>query len=178
MHTGKRNPLHLPHNQLNTQLNSGKLKHTQDKIHFPALNSSYNFATIDYEAHINSKSDCFINHVFESMSVAELNTLHTICEVTRTQLSTILEMSVKNPKFAGSILTQNRSKFLYVEGSTAWLCDCPHHLSPLYIAEQCYDKIPGNYLDTVMYVDPITHQTFEYANQISCENNPQNVYFS
>ena len=26
-----------------------------------------------------------------------------------------------------------------------------------------------------MYVDPITRQTFEYANQIPCENNPQNV---
>ena len=26
-----------------------------------------------------------------------------------------------------------------------------------------------------MYVDPITRQTFEYANQIPCENTPQNV---
>ena len=26
-----------------------------------------------------------------------------------------------------------------------------------------------------MYVDPITRQTFEYINQIPCENNPQNV---
>ena len=109
------------------------------------------------------------------MSVAELNTLHTICEVERTQLLTILAMSVKNPQLAGFLLTQNRSNFLYVEGSTAWLYDCPHHLSPLYIADQCYDKIPVNYLDTVMYVDPITRQTFEYANQIPCENNPQNV---
>ena len=26
-----------------------------------------------------------------------------------------------------------------------------------------------------MYVDPITRQNFEYAIQIPCENNPQNV---
>ena len=78
------------------------------------------------------------------MSVAELNTIHTICEVEGTQLLTILAMSVKNPQLAGFLLKQNRSNFLYVEGSTAWLHDCPHHLSPLYIAEQCYDKIPGN----------------------------------
>ena len=26
-----------------------------------------------------------------------------------------------------------------------------------------------------MYVDPITSETFQYANQIPCENNPQNV---
>ena len=179
MQTGKPNPLQLPqdeqYNQQTTQLISGKLIHTKDKLLFPALNSSNNLATIDYEAHINTKLDYSINHVFKSMSVAELNTLHTICEVERTQLLTILAMSVKNPQLAGFLLTQNRSNFLYVEGSTAWLYDCPHHLSPLYIADQCYDKIPVNYLDTVMYVDPITRQTFEYANQIPCENNPQNV---
>ena len=31
------------------------------------------------------------------MSVAEPNTLHTICEVERTQLLTVLTMSGKNP---------------------------------------------------------------------------------
>ena len=179
MQTGKFNPLQLPqdeqYNKLTTQLISGKLVHTQDKLLFPALNSSNNFATIDSEALINTKLDYSINHVFKSMSVAELNTLHTICEVERTQLLTILAMSVKNPQLAGFLLTQNRSNFLYVEGSTAWLYDCPHHLSPLYIADQCYDKIPVKYLDTVMYVDPITRQTFEYANQIPCENKAQNV---
>ena len=90
MHTGKPNPLQLPqneqYNQLTTQLISRKLIHTQDKFPFFALNSSNNFATIDYEAHINTKIDSSINHVFKSMSVAELNTLHTICEVERTQL--------------------------------------------------------------------------------------------
>ena len=90
------------------------------------------------------------------MSGTIFNTLHTICEVERTQLLTIVAMSGQNPQLAGSLRTQNRSNFLYVEGSSAWLFDCPHHLSPLYIAEHCYDKIPVSYLDTVMYVDPIT----------------------
>ena len=63
---------------------------------------------------------------------------------------------------------------MYVEGSTA-LLECPRHLFPSCIAEQCYDKIPGNYLDTVTYVDHITRQTFEYANQIPFENSPQHV---
>ena len=182
LHSGKRYPLHLPQNEqynpLTAQLISGKLLHTQDEFLCPALNSSNNFATIEYEAHINTKIDYSINHVYKSMSVGELNTLHTICEVERTQLLTILEMSVQNPQLAVFLLTQNRSNFLYVEGSTAWLYDYPHHLSPFYIAEQCYDKIPVNYLDPVMYVDPITRQTFEYANQIPCENNPRKCYFS
>ena len=161
MHTGKPNPLQLPqneqYNQLSSQLISGKLIHTQNNFLFPALNSSNNFATIDYEAHINTKIDYSINHVLKSMSVAELNTLHTKCEVERTQLLTILAMSVKNPQLAGFLLTQNRSIFLYVEGSTAWLYDCPHHLSHLYIADQWYDKIPVNYLLTPFCMSTLLH---------------------
>ena len=45
----------------------------------------------------------------------------------------------------------------------------------LYISDQSYCKIPFDYLDTVMYVGPITRQTFEYTNETPCENNPQNV---
>ena len=84
-------------------------------------------------------------------------------------------MSVNNPQLAGFLLPQNRSNFLYVEGSTAWLYDCTLHLPPLCIAEFCFDKIPVSYLDTVMYVDPFTRRKFNYANQIRYEKNPQNV---
>ena len=63
------------------------------------------------------------------MTVQELNTLHTICELERNQLLTKLEMSVQNPQLAGFLLTGNRSNFLQVEGSTGWLYDCPHFLS-------------------------------------------------
>ena len=117
-------------------------------------------ATIDYEAHINTKIDYTINHVFRSMTVQELNTLHTICELERNQLLTILAMSVQIPQFAGFLLTGNRGNFLYVEGSTAWLYDCPHFLSPLYKADRCFDRIPIHFKDTLMYVDPITRQTY------------------
>ena len=98
---------------------------------FPALNVSNNFATLDYDAHINTKIDFTINHVFKSMTAQELKTLHTVCELERTQLLTILAMSVKNPQLAGFLLTRNCSNFLYVEGSTAWLYDCPQLISPL-----------------------------------------------
>ena len=69
------------------------------------------------------------------MTVQELNTLHTLCELERTQLLTILAVSVKNRQLAGFLLTGNRSIFLDVEGSTAWLYDCPHFLSPLHKAD-------------------------------------------
>ena len=156
---------------------SGKivLNNSNNKYIFPALNVSNNFATIDYDGHINTKIDYTINHLFRSMTVQELNTLHTVCELERNQLLTILAMSVQNPQLAGFLLTGNRSNFLYVEGSTAWLYDCPHFLSPLHIADRCFDRIPIRFKDTLMYVDPITRQTYDYATPITCDINPNNI---
>ena len=109
------------------------------------------------------------------MTVQELNTVHTVCELERRQLLTILAISVKNPQLAGFSLTENCSNFLYVEGSTAWLYDCPHFISTLYKADKCLDRIPTHYRETIMYVDPITRQTFNYATPIECGNNPQKI---
>ena len=140
------------------------------------MNVSNNFATTDYDAYINTKTDYTINHVFRSMTVQELNTLHTVCELERNQLLTILAMSVQNPQLAGFLLTGNRSNFLYVEGSSAWLYDCPHYfLSPLYLADRCFDRIPIHFEDTLMYVDLNTQQTYDYATPITCDNNPKNI---
>ena len=79
------------------------------------------------------------------------------------------------PQLAGFLLTGNRSNFLYVEGSTAWLYDCPHFLSPLYKADRCFDRIPIHFKDTLMYVDPITRQIYDYATPITCDNIPRNI---
>ena len=98
--------------------------------------------TLDYDAHNNTKIDFTKKHVFKSMKVQELNTLHTVCELERTQLLTMLAMSIKNPQLAGFVLSGNRSNFLYVEGSTAWLYDCPHFISPLYKADKCLIEFP------------------------------------
>ena len=76
------------------------------------------------------------------MTVQELNTLHTICELERNRLLTILAMSVQNPQLAGFLLIRNRSNSFYVERSTALLDDSPHFYSTLYKAERCFDKIP------------------------------------
>ena len=105
------------------------------------------------------------------MTAQELNTLHIVCELERNQLLTILATSVQRPQLAGFILTGNRSNFLYVEGSTAWLYDCLHFLSPSYKADRCFDRIPINFKVTLMYVDPIVRQTYDYATPIACDNN-------
>ena len=179
MQTGNKNPIVMPeqNEQISQESMSSKLVYNTllNRYSFPPLNNSNSFGAVDYDVHVNTKIDYSINHVFKSMSLQELNTLHYICELERTQLLTILAMSVQNPQLAGFLLTGNRSNFLYVEGSTAWLYDCPHFLSPLYEGDKCFDRIPIYYRDTVMFIDPITRQTFNYATPISCDNNPQNV---
>ena len=108
MHPGQPNP-----HSMSDEYISGKiiLDNSNNKLVFPALYVSNNVATIDYDAHINTKIDYTINHVFRSLTVQEPNTLHTICELERNQFLTILAMSVQNPQLG-----------------TAWLYDCPHLL--------------------------------------------------
>ena len=71
-----------PHSIIDQKI-SGKIHFdtSNQKYIFPALNVSNNFATLDYDAHIKTKSDFTINHVFKSMTVQELNTPHTVCEL-------------------------------------------------------------------------------------------------
>ena len=109
------------------------------------------------------------------MTVQKLNTLHAICELERNELLTILAMTVQNPQLAGFFLTGNRTNVLYVEGSTAFLYDCPHFLCSLYKADRSFDCIPIHFKDTLMYVDPITRQTYDYATPIACNNIPKNI---
>ena len=123
---------------------------------FPALKVSTKSATVNYDAHMNTKIDSTINHAFLSMIVQELNTLHT--ELERNHLFTIITMSVQNPQLAGFLLIGNRSNFPYAEDSTAWLNDCPHFLSPLCKTDRCFDRISIHFEDTIMYVDPNTRQ--------------------
>ena len=105
MHTGQP----IPQSMINEYI-SGKivLNHSNNKFIFPAIKVSNHFATKDYDAQINTKIDYTINHVFRSMTVQELYILHTVCELERNQLLTILAMSVQNPQLAGCLLTGNR----------------------------------------------------------------------
>ena len=66
MHTGQPNP----HSMIDDYI-SGKivLDNWNNNFVFPASIVSNNFATIDYDAHINTKIDYTINHVFRSMTV-------------------------------------------------------------------------------------------------------------
>ena len=51
----------------------------------------------------------------------------------------------------------------------------PDFLSPLYKADQFFDRIRIHFKDTLMYVDPITRQTYDFPTPIPCDNNPKNI---
>ena len=109
MHTGQSNPHSLTNEYISGQI---VLDPDTKTYVFPILSVLNNFARYDYDAHINTKIDYTIRHVFNSMTVQELNTLHTVCDLERNQLFIILAMSVQNPQLAGFFLTGNRSTFL------------------------------------------------------------------
>ena len=110
MHTGQPNPQSMINEYI-----SGKivLDNSKNKFIFSALNVSNNFATTDYDAHNNTKIDNTKYHVFRSMIVQELNTLHSVCKLERNHFLTILALSVQNPQFAGFLLTGNRNTFSF-----------------------------------------------------------------
>ena len=83
MHTGQPNPQSLINDCICGNI---VLDNSNNNSIFPALNVSKHFATIVYDAHINRKLDHTINHVFRSLTVQELNTLHTVCELERNQV--------------------------------------------------------------------------------------------
>ena len=80
---------------------------------FPALSVSNNFATNEYDAHFISKINFTINHVFCSMTVQELITLHIKYELECSQLLTILVMLVQNPQFTLLVYFMLKASQLY-----------------------------------------------------------------
>ena len=51
-----------------------------NKDYFSLLIDSNSFGTVNCDAHIKTKTEYSINHVFKSKTFPELNTLHHICE--------------------------------------------------------------------------------------------------
>ena len=61
-----------PHSIIDQNI-SGRIQFdsSNQKYIFPAFNVSNNFATLDYDAHINTNIDFTMNHVFKFMTVQE-----------------------------------------------------------------------------------------------------------
>ena len=101
---------------------------------------------------------------------SEIQLLKNLCEKERTQILTILMLSMENPRLAGYMVTGIRSMFLSTDGSLAWLYHCPLMRSPPHVMNQCHDKIPIFYKNAIFFVDPITRQTYPDAQVQNCSH--------
>ena len=107
------------------------------------MNSTY-FGNIHYDIHLDMKLDYTISRIFQEMSLSELETLHQLCELERTQILQSLALAVLKIPYAGYLLSGNRSNFLDYEGNNLWFYTCTKKVSPLYVFEdkRCYRRIP------------------------------------
>ena len=96
MNTGNKNPIVVDEEQSVTQnsLSSPLVFDSVEKIFFCLLNDSNSFSTVDYDVNIITIRKYSTFHVFKYMPNQELNTLHHICELERTQLLLLLAISV------------------------------------------------------------------------------------
>ena len=64
------------------------------------MNNSY-FGNIHYDIHLDMKLDYTISRIFQEMSLSELETLHQLCELERTQILQSLALAVLKIPYAG-----------------------------------------------------------------------------
>ena len=100
-----------------------------------SLMNSTDFGAIHYDIQLDMKLDHTINKKFQEMSLSELETLHQLCELERTQILQSLELAVLKIPYAGYLLSGNRSNFIDYEGNFLWYYTCTKKVSPLYVFE-------------------------------------------
>ena len=67
------------------------------------MNNTY-FGNIHYDIHLDMKLDYTISRIFQEMSLSELETLHQLCELERTQILQSLALAVLKIPYAGYLL--------------------------------------------------------------------------
>ena len=138
--------------------------HKPESPHTDNLNpETSHYLNPDYEFHQGTKLDYLFFANSKMLEGSEIQLLKNLCERERTQILTILMLSVENPRLVGYMLTGNRSMFVSTDGSFAWLYHCPLMRSPPHAMNQCYDKISIFYKTSIFYVNPITRQTYPDA---------------
>ena len=102
------------------------------------------FCTIHYDILLDMELDYTISRIFQEMSLSELETLHQLCELERTQILQSLALAVLKTPFGRYLLSENRSNFFDYEGNILWYYTCTKKVSPLYVFEdeRCYKRIP------------------------------------
>ena len=115
------------------------------------------------------------------MSLSELETLHQLCELERTQILQSLTLAVLKIPYAGYLLSGNRSNSLDYKGTILWFYTCTKKISPLNVFEdkRCYKRIPIFYKNKVHFVDTLSRRTCFWDTAVPCgSENSHNVVHS
>ena len=88
------------------QLYAYDLKHTSNKTGEEDM-----YLNMDYEMHMGTKKDYLFFQSSRLLQASEIQLLKNQCEQERTQILTILMLSLENPRLAGYMLTGNRKCF-------------------------------------------------------------------
>ena len=80
------------------------------------MNKTY-FGAIHYDIHLDIKLDYTIRRTFREMSISELETLHPLCELERTQILQSFALAILKIPYAGDLLSGKRSSFIDYEGN-------------------------------------------------------------
>ena len=134
------------------------------------------YLNLDFELHHGTKLDYLFFESSKMLEGSEIQLLKKLCEQERTQILTILMLSLEFPRLAGCMLTGNRSMFLSTDGRVAWLYHCPLMRSPPHVMNQCYDKFPIFYKNAIFFVDPINRQTYPDAQVQNCSDRIKNLF--
>ena len=80
------------------------------------MNNTY-FGAIHYDILLDMKLIYTIGRLFQELSLSELEMLHHLCELERTQISQSVALAVLKKSYAGYLLSGNRSNFIDCEGN-------------------------------------------------------------
>ena len=98
------------------------------------MNNIY-YDAMHYSIHLDMQLNFTIRRIFQEMSLSELEALHHLCELERTQILQSLAVAVLKIPYAGHLLSGNRSIFIEDEGNLLWYYPCTKKVSPLYVFE-------------------------------------------
>ena len=132
------------------------------------------YLNLDYELHQGTKLNYAFFESSKMLEDCEIQLLRNLCEQERTQILTILMLSMENPRLAGYMLTANRSMFLSTDGSLAWFHHCFLMRSAPHVMNQYNDKTPTFYKNAIFFVDAITRQTYPNARVQNCPDRIKN----
>ena len=137
--------------------------------------SSIRFGTLKKPAHLISKVDYTINHIYEFMTTSEINTLTKLCETKGTQFLSILSLAQTNPFTAGDLLTRNRGSFIDNRlFCFSWMnANVKFHLHLL--TRKVFWQVFSLLSTTIYCVDPLSRQTHSLATENACDSNPADI---